>query len=257
MRRFVCLVILLLFTIPFGISISGCSKKSAAGAVLQWRRLRPRGRPGNDHYAVAKGLWRLAQLRRHRANRCALRDRLQRQLPSAVSTYTYGSTDTTMTIVDVQPNTGPHLRRHMEPQLRRRHRRLHLSASPPTRAEPPPSSRARSGANSNPLPVYVHPVVTSVVLGPPCRRTVRHRSGDKLQPRCVFHLADKLHHQSRQRMLHHAPGLPARPTCSNACLSQGTTGQLAARVYPDRCIAAPTSAARSGISPTPRRLRPS
>ncbi len=28
MRRFVTLAILLLFTIPFGVSISGCSKKS-------------------------------------------------------------------------------------------------------------------------------------------------------------------------------------------------------------------------------------
>ncbi len=96
------------------------------------------------------------------------------------------------------------------------------------------------GASSNPLPVYVHPTVTSVVLGPPSTN-------------CATDPATNCSPAAYSTSATSCTVNPANGCCTtplptstayvqNACLSQGTTGQLAARVY------AGTGAGQTNIS---------
>src|SRR5690242_594840 len=105
MRRFGCLVILLLFSIPFGISISGCSRHSTAVEFcnggdsgpqvgqLKTITLSPKV------YGVSLNYGDIGQIGAPSGTDC-------KGNSVTVSNYTYGSTDTTKSIVDVQPNTG-------------------------------------------------------------------------------------------------------------------------------------------------------
>src|SRR5580692_9426865 len=85
------------------------------------------------------------------------------------------------------------------------------------------------GASSNPLPIYVHPVVTSVVLGP--------LSTDCLNdPATNCSPAAFANQQTSCTIM--ANGCCSQPVTTtaafasaNSCQSQATTGQLAARVY--------------------------
>src|ERR1700733_2086665 len=102
MRRFVTLAILFLFTIPFGISISGCAKKTvtvycnggdsgvpvgqATTVVLQ-----PRITGISLNFGV------IGQAGSATATDC-------KGSGVSITSYTYGTTD--MTIADIQPTTG-------------------------------------------------------------------------------------------------------------------------------------------------------
>jgi len=68
------------------------------------------------------------------------------------------------------------------------------------------------GVTSNPLPIFVHPVVTSVVLGSPTTNC----STDPTTTCCPLVTAG---------------AITATPYSANACLSQGSTAQLVARVF--------------------------
>ncbi len=86
------------------------------------------------------------------------------------------------------------------------------------------------GASSNPLPIYVHPVVTSVVLGP-------------LSTDCINDPATNCSPAAFTTQTTSCTVDPGTGCCTvpvttaaafastNSCQSQGTTGQLAARVY--------------------------
>ncbi len=81
------------------------------------------------------------------------------------------------------------------------------------------------GATSNPIPVYVHPIVTSIVLGNPTPAS----SGTTPSPADC--LADPLGPATNCCPL--ATGVPvtAPPYTGGSCLSQGVSTQLTARVY--------------------------
>src|ERR1700727_1961846 len=85
------------------------------------------------------------------------------------------------------------------------------------------------GASSNPLPIYVHPVVTSVVLGP--------LSTDCLNDPATNCSPAAFGNQQVSCTVDPGTGCCTTPVTSqnavplNSCASQGTTGQLAARVY--------------------------
>ncbi|MDE1176150.1 MAG: hypothetical protein PW789_06025 [Edaphobacter sp.] len=73
-----------------------------------------------------------------------------------------------------------------------------------------------AGANSNPLPIFVHPKVASVILGNPTATADCSTSTDPSSNCCP--LASQA-------------TVTADPYVGNACLSQGSTGQLVARAY--------------------------
>jgi hypothetical protein len=101
MRRFVTLAVLLLFSIPFGVSISGCSKMPRLSSAMA--ATPAHHRPGHHHHPDTHRLWNLAELRGDRTGQHTLGTDCKGSSAS-VGSYTYGTTD--MTIADVQPNTG-------------------------------------------------------------------------------------------------------------------------------------------------------
>ena len=130
MRRFLTLVCLLCLAIPAGISISGCTRNPA----------------GNYCNGLGYGLKNtdvasITCSRRPPASRIAFGQTQQVQSPrpprparapaASVSSYTYGTTNNQL--VDISP-IGQHLRRHVEPQHRRRHCQLHVLQLPQSAA---------------------------------------------------------------------------------------------------------------------------
>src|ERR1700678_2000443 len=102
MRRFVTLVVLLLFAIPFGVSISGCSKNVAptfcnggdSGIVTTQATtitLSP------IVYGLSLNFAQIGQVSTPSTTNC-------KGSSISVGAYTYGTTD--MTIADVQPGNG-------------------------------------------------------------------------------------------------------------------------------------------------------
>ena len=108
MRRFVTLALLLFFTIPFGISISGCAKKTSvvfcngedSGPIVgqvATIALTPR------IFGVSLNFSQIGTIGAPAATDC-------KGSPVSVSAFTYGTVDANgkpdMTIADVQPGTG-------------------------------------------------------------------------------------------------------------------------------------------------------
>ncbi len=207
MRRFVTLVVLLLFSIPFGVSISGCSKSVApvfcnggdSGIVT--------GQATNITlspivYGISLNFAQIGQLSTPSATDC-------KGSSASVGNYTYGTTD--MTIADVQPSTG----------------RLcggtwnrnsgggipdYTVCNPTNKSGTAFVSASADGVTSNPLPIFVHPVVTSIVLGGPSANCTT----DPTTACCPLATVG---------------AVTAPPYTATSCLSQGTTAQLVARIY--------------------------
>jgi hypothetical protein len=207
MRRFVMLSVLFLFAIPFGVSISGCSKNAA-----------PIFCNGGDSgvttgqvttisltpvvFGISLNFAEIGQISAPSATDC-------KGASASVVAYVYGTTD--MTIADVQPTTG----------------RLcggtwnrnsgggipdYTVCVPTNKTGTAYISASADGVTSNPLPIFIHPVVTSIVLGGPSANC----STDPTTACCPLSTI----------------GSPtAAPYLANSCLSQGTTAQLVARIY--------------------------
>jgi hypothetical protein len=160
MRRFVTLVVLFLFSIPFGVSISGCSKQAAPVFCNGGDSGLTTGQVTTITltpivYGVSLNYAEIGQLNSPSATDC-------KGSNASAQAYTYGTTD--MTIADVQPNSG----------------RLcggtwnrnsgggipdYTVCIPTNKTGTAYISASAAGVTSNPIPVFVHPVVTSIVLG--------------------------------------------------------------------------------------------
>lgn len=232
MRRFVCLVILLLFSIPFGISISGCSRHSTPVEFcnggdsgpqvgqLKTITLSPKV------YGVSLNYGDIGQIGTPSGTDC-------KGNTVSVTSYTYGSTDpnatTNLSVVDVQPNTG-------RVCAGRWNRNSGAGVADYTYCIPTNKSGSYSviasaqGASSNPLPVYVHPVVTNVVLGPPATDCNGSDPATNCSP-AAYSTSPTSCTINPTNGCCTTPLPTSTAYVSDACLSQGTTGQLAARVY--------------------------
>jgi len=208
MRRFVTLSVLLLSTVPFGVSISGCNRGTAAPTFCN----------GGDSgmttaqaatitlqpvvYGVSLNYAEIGQLQGPTTTDC-------KGSSVGISAYTYGTTD--MTIADVQPTTG---------KLCAGTWNRNSGGGIPDFTYCTPTNKpgvayvtaSADGVTSNPLPVFVHPVVTSIVLGGPSSNCTT----DPTTACCPLATAG---------------AVTAPPYLANSCLSQGSTAQLVARVY--------------------------
>ena len=243
MRRFVTLVFLLFFTVPFGISIAGCSKSTPvvycnggdSGPVVGQLfaiTLQPK------LYGISLNYSQIGQVSSPSATDC-------KGTAVSTSTFTYGTTD--MTVADIQPTTG---RLCAGTWNRNTGGGIadYTTCNPTNKSGTAYITASAGGATSNPIAVYIHPVVTSVVLGTPS--TTAQCSGTDPATNCSPSSTDSTTV---------TPGCPTSatypsnpliaatgcctippgtvdgtnlpPYSGNACLSQGSTGQLAARVY--------------------------
>jgi hypothetical protein len=207
MRRFLSLVVLLLFAIPFGVSISGCSKNIAptfcnggdsgvtTGTVTTITLL-------PKVYGISLNYAEIGQISTPSATDCKGNN-------ASVTAYTYSSSD--LTIADVQPSTGKLCAGTWNrntgggiPDF--------TVCNPTNKSGTAYIAASANGVTSNPLPIFVHPVVTSIVLGGPSSNCTT----DPTTACCPLATAD---------------AVTAPPYLGNACQSQGTTAQLVARVY--------------------------
>ena len=238
MRRFVTLASLLFFTIPFGISISGCGKKTAvtfcnggdSGPIvgqLTNITLQPK------IFGITLNTGQFGQVQSPSATDCK---------GAAVSTgaYTFGTSD--MTIADIVPstgrlcagtwnrNTGGGIPDYTVCNSTGKTGTAYVTAS-------------ANGATSNPIPVFVHAIVTSVVLGSPSTDCLNDPASN-CSPAATTTTANSISCTTNP-----ATGCCTTPPVSTAlgfntssCFSQGTSGQLAARVF------AGTGSAQQNIS---------
>ncbi|HZY63295.1 MAG TPA: hypothetical protein VFE38_12300 [Edaphobacter sp.] len=225
MRRFVCLVVLLLFTIPFGISVTGCAKKSSvqycsgnSGPVIGQATaitLSPRV------YGVSINYGAIGATPHPAATDCQGNS-------VTIQNYTYGSSDTTHTIVDVNPatgalcagtwnrNSGGGVADYTYCNATNKSGTAYIVAS-------------GEGQSSNPLPVYVHPTVTSIVLGPPSQDCLTDPATN-CSP-AAYSTSQTSCTVDPNTGCCTTPLATTTNYVANSCLSQNTTGQLAARVY--------------------------
>jgi len=161
MRRFVTLAVLLLFTIPFGISISGCRKTEA-----------PTYCNGGDSGVVAGQLTAISLTPKVYGYSLNYAEIGQVNTPSGtdckgnnvtIGGFTYGTTD--MTIADINPKTGQTCGGTWNRNTAGVPDYTYCNATNKTGIAY--ISASAQGVSSNPLPIYVHPIVTSIVLGSP------------------------------------------------------------------------------------------
>lgn len=233
MRRFVTVVALLLFTIPFGISISGCGKKGAAVTYCNGSSsgvatgqvttitLQPK------IYGISINQAEIGQTSTPTATDC-------NGASVSVTAYTYGTTD--MTIADVQPttgklcggtwnkNTGGGVADYTICNSTGKSGIAYITAT-------------ANGATSNPLPVYVHPVVTSVVLGAPSTNcetdpaTNCSPAATNTNLPVSSAIGCTVAYANGCCATSSIPANTVSPYLANGCLSQRSTGQLSARVF--------------------------
>ncbi len=219
MRRFVTLAVLFLFTIPFGISISGCAKKSSivycsgdTGPIVGQATtitLTPK------LFGISLNYGQFGQVASPTATDC-------KGSTVSITNYTYGISDAnghaTMDVADVVPtgtsagklcggtwnrNTGGGIADYTTCNSTNKTGTVYVVAS-------------SGGVTSNPIPIFVHPVVTSVVLGNPTPQANCSTDPDPSSNCCP---------------LAQQATVTAPPYQGNACISQGQTAQLAVRAY--------------------------
>ena len=230
MRRFVTLAILLLFTVPFGVSISGCSKKAPTIFCNGGDSGIPVGQVTTIDLepkitGISLNFSQIGQVGTPTATDC-------KGTTESVTKYTYatflpnGTPD--ITIADVEPTNG---------RLCAGTWNRNTGGGIPDFTTCTPTNKtgtvfvvaSAQGATSNPLPIYIHPVVTSVVLGP--------LSTDCLNDPATNCSPAAFGNQQVSCTVDPGTGCCTTPVTSqnaialNSCASQATTGQLAARVY--------------------------
>jgi hypothetical protein len=220
MRRFVTLAGLLLFTIPFGMSVSGCKKALApdfcngsdSGVVVgqvTTLTLQPR----LTGISINQG--QLGQVGTPAATDC-------KGNGASANQFIFGTTD--MFLADVNPSSGQICAGSWN-------RNSGAGVADYTTCTFDPKKNkvgtayvtaSAEGVTSNPIAIYVHPIVTSVLLGLPSTNCVTDPASN-----CVLDAA--------QTNGCSTAAVPTNPNpafyTGNACVSQGTLSQLAARAY--------------------------
>ena len=248
MRRFVTVVALLFFTIPFGISLTGCSKKATleycnegssglATGQITTITLQPK------IYGISINQGEINSSSTPSATDC-------KGSTVAVTAYTWGTSDNTKTILDIQPttgrlcggtwnrNTGAGIADYTTCNVTGKSGIVYITAT-------------ANGASSNPLPVYVHPIATSVVLGAPSSNcltdpatncspaSVNSAISTSAVTGCPTSAAVTSNAQDPvtgccavpPSVVYASTIQPVQPYTATSCLSQQSTGQLSARVY--------------------------
>jgi hypothetical protein len=216
MRRFVLLSLLLIFALPFGISLAGCSKGVAvvycngqnAGVVVGQLTVLTIG-PASTGISLNQG--EQGQLSAPTGKDC-------KQNSASFSGTRYASTD--LTLADIVPTTGRICagtwNRNTGGGIAD-----YTVCTPASHGGTAFLTASADGVTSNSLPIFIHPVVTSIVLGPASTNC----NSDPASNCYPF--------ASSASIAACVSGNPATPISynGNSCISQNSTATLAARVY--------------------------
>ncbi len=213
MRRFVTFAVLIFFAIPFGVSISGCSKNVAPTycngqtsgvqvGQLTTLDLEPR----------LTGI-SLNQGEKGRINSPSGKD--CRGNSASTSNVVYASTN--LNLADVEPSSGSLCAGTWNRQTGGGIADYTV-CTPATTNGVAYLTASAEGVVSNAIPVFIHPVVTSIVLGP-------------ASTNCTTDPASNCVDLSKVSGFASGPISSAASYDGTACLSQGQTAQLVARTY--------------------------
>jgi hypothetical protein len=237
MRRFVTLAILLLVSVPFGASISGCSKgtsisycDTAQSAGFQQGQLFTLDlEPRLTGVSINQGA--ISSIGAPTGKDC-------RGASAATPSIVYSSSD--RTLVDVNPTTGSGglcagtWNRNTGTGIAD-----YTICTPNGREGIAYITASSSGVSSNQVAVYVHPIVTGIVLGAASTDCANDPASNCFAPNTQTCFVPS--------STGSAPPVIGTPYSGNTCLSQNTVAQLAARVYAGQgtaqqnisCIAGP------------------
>ena len=213
MRRFSTLLVLLFLSVPFGISISGCGNKTSVvycnsgsdSGTIVGQLTTITLQPVLTGISLNEG--QIGTLSAPTGADC-------KGSPVTVTSFTYGTTDPALDAsqrtIDLSPDrrvcagswnrgTGGGIPDYTVCNITGKTGAYFVTAT-------------ANGVSSNPLPVFVHPVITSILLGP-------------ASTNCSTDLATNC------CPITNIPLVSAPPYDPNSCLSQNTTGALAGRVY--------------------------
>lgn len=215
MRRIITLAVLLFISIPFGISLAGCSKGTAvvfcngqAAGQIVGQTVSLDLEPRLTGLSLNSG--QISSVIRPSGKDC-------RGGATSVTNVVYGSTD--ITLADVVPNTGSICagtwNRNTGGGIAD-----FTTCTPATHSGTAFITATSNGIVSNPIPVYVHPIITSIVLGPASTDCANDPASN-----CAFDA-------TTTNGCGTAPAPTAVPAYDGSvCLSQGTNTQLVARSY--------------------------
>ena len=217
MRKLFALFTVLLFAVPFGASLAGCKGAVAVDYCN-----------GNDSGVVVGQLttvdleprltgYSLNQGQIGQANQASGKD--CRGSAVAVTAYTWGTSN--MGLVDVEPsngrlcagvwnrNTGGGIPDYTTCSSNNQQGVAYITAT-------------SGGVASNAVPVFVHPVVTSILLGPASTNCTTDPASN-----CYATASSN----SPLTCTVGPPAVPTNPYSGNSCVSQGTAAQLSARTF--------------------------
>jgi len=230
MRRFATLLVVLFLSVPFGISLAGCSKGQtivfcngqAAGQIVGQTislALEPR------LTGISLNQGEIGAVGRPSGKDC-------RSGSTSVTNVVYGSTD--ITLADINPATGSlcagSWNRNTGGGIAD-----FTTCTPTNRTGTSFVTATSNGIVSNPIPVYVHAVITNIVLGPASTDCTTDPASN-----CVLAASTA-----------NGCSAAAAPTAvpaynGTSCLSQGTNTQLVARSYHGPVSAANNISCRVG-----------
>lgn len=236
MRRFVTLAVLLLFAVPFGVSIAGCSKAVSAtycngqnSGVVVGQTTTLNLEPRLTGISLNQG--EIGQVSSPSGRDC-------KGNSAGASNPIYGSSN--LSLVDVEPSNG---------RLCAGTWNRNTGGGIPdyTVCTPGPGSgiayitASAEAVVSNAIPVYVHPVVTSVLLGPP-------------SVNCATDPASNCFDTTGFSGANPSYTCLAKPAAvqgyaGDRCLSQGTAAYLVARTYAGTSVANPANNISCQVGP--------
>jgi hypothetical protein len=218
MRRFFTLAVLLLFTVPFGVSISGCSKKTPVtycsgddSGVQVGQTVQLTLSPQLSGISINQGA--IGSIGAPSGKDC-------RGNTSSTAGTVYASSN--MNLVDINPSTGSGglcagtWNRNSGAGI------ANYTICTPNGGEGVAYITASAqGVTSNPVAVYVHPVITSINLVPPTNDCVT-----------TANQASNCYNVNVQAACGASPSpVAAAPFTGKSCISQNSSAQLAAQVF--------------------------
>jgi hypothetical protein len=220
-RRYVGLAILLFFAVPFGLSVIGCGHKSAPPVYCNTNANSGPVVGQVQQIILASNLSVIGES----LNYGQIGPQLSATAEDckgnsvAIGRFTYSTSN--MNIADVNPSTGSVCGGTWNRQTGSGIPDYTLCAAPGTTPSVYQAfiTASANGVTSNPIAVYVHPVVTAVELSPAQSPTNScSTTGDPTTDCCPANITS-------------TPGAPAPAYDGSSCVSQNGRRLLAAKVY--------------------------
>jgi hypothetical protein len=217
MRRFFTLAVLLLVTIPFGVSISGCSKKTPVtycspddAGVQVGQTVQLTLSPQSTGISINQGA--IGSIGAPSGKDC-------KGNVSSTSGVVYASSN--MNLVDINPSTGAGglcagtWNRNSGAGIAN-----YTICTPNGKEGVAYITASAQGVSSNPVAVYVHPIITKINLVPP-----------NVAIDCASNPASNCFNTNLQATCLSAPATIGNLYTGTGCLSQNSSAQLAAQAF--------------------------